>query len=134
MKTRVLQLVLAVLAALALVGCNPGAESPPTASAVRAVDAEQARELIEDGALIVDVRTPEEFSAGHLAGAANLDVQADDFHDRVRQLDPEQSYVVYCRTGTRAAAAAESMVEMGIDDVVNAGGFDDLAAAGIPTR
>lgn len=128
--------LLAVGLALAAAGCG-GDDSPPaatTASSSAASDAApvpvaDALARIDDGAVVVDVRTPEEFAAGHLAGALNIDVQADDFADRVGELDPAASYVVYCASGNRATGAVEQMRELGIDDVVNGGGYDDLVEA-----
>ncbi|QNN54789.1 rhodanese-like domain-containing protein [Nocardioides mesophilus] len=94
----------------------------------------EARALIEHGAVVIDVRTPEEFAEGHLEGALNLDLQNTDFFDQLGDLDPDDTFVVYCRSGSRAAAAIEQMVSRGFEDVVNAGGFDALEAAGIATQ
>ena len=71
--------------------------------------------------------TPEEFAEGHLEGAVNIDVQADDFADRVGELARDETYVVYCATGNRATGAVETMAELGFDDAVNGGGYADLA-------
>ena len=131
-------LLVAVLAPLALAGCSTDTATPTDTSAdtgsVRTVEAAEAATLMDEGATVIDVRTPAEFDSGHLAGATNIDVQAADFHDRVGELDREGTYVLYCRSGARAGAAAQMMVEMGFDDVVNAGGFDTLASAGLATE
>ena len=130
--------VLVSVAATTLAACS----SPDTAetasgsgsAVVTTAQPTQARALVDGGAQVIDVRTPEEFAAGHLAGATNIDVQAADFADRVGTLDPGATYVLYCRSGSRAGAAAEMMAGMGFTDVVNAGGFDSLAAAGMATE
>lgn len=102
---------------------------------VRIVDPETAVELITSGdRVVVDVRTPAEFAAGHVAGAVNLDVSAPDFEDRVEALDPDAGYLVYCQSGNRSAAAAAAMSELGIDDVVDAAAFGALASAGAEVR
>ena len=98
------------------------------------MDTTEARTLIDAGAQVIDVRTPEEFDAGHLVGAVNVDVQAADFHERVQGLEKSDSYVLYCRSGSRAGAAADMMLDMGFTDVVNAGGFDTLRTAGLPAE
>jgi phage shock protein E len=121
----VLLRALVVLAALLVVSCSRSEE--PSADVVPADDAVAA---IEDGATVVDVRTPEEYAAGHLPGARNIDVTASDFEQQIDGLARDDSYVVYCRTGNRSAAAVETMLEAGFDDVVNGGGYDDLVAAG----
>lgn len=133
---RLLLLLLLATAPFTVTACSSGPDTPSdeTAAQVRVVDAAEARSLIDDGAAVIDVRTPEEFSTGHLRGASNIDVQAADFHERVGELDKDASYVLYCRSGSRAGAAADMMTDMGFTDVVNAGGYDALAAAGLPSE
>jgi rhodanese-related sulfurtransferase len=120
-----------LLATVALTGCSGSGTT--TDEGIRTVAAGEAQQLIEDGAVVIDVRTPEEFASGHLADARNIDVQSDSFHTEVDGLDRDATYVLYCRSGARAGAAAEMMLDMGFSDLANAGGFEDLAAAGLPT-
>jgi phage shock protein E len=75
---------------------------------------------------VLDVRTPVEFMAGHLAQARNLNVSSDDFAQQVAQLDTSKTYVVYCRSGKRSSKAADIMYQKGFHHVVNGGGYDDL--------
>ncbi len=84
---------------------------------------------------ILDVRTPAEFAAGHLAGATNVDVNAPDFQAQVEALGlPADGPVyLYCRSGTRSGRATGILREMGHTGAVNAGGFDALATAGAET-
>jgi phage shock protein E len=131
MKTMIRAVAVLLLVALALTGCSGTATT--TDEGLRTVAAAEAQQLIEDGAVVVDVRTPEEFASGHLADARNIDVQSDSFHTEVDDLDRDATYVLYCRSGARAGAAGEMMLEMGFTDVANAGGFEDLASAGLPT-
>ena len=126
--------LVAVLVPLALAGCSADTTTSAETDSVRTVQAAEAASLVDDGATVIDVRTPAEFDSGHLAGATNIDVQAADFHERVGELDREGTYVLYCRSGARAGAAAEMMLDMGFEDVVNAGGFDTLASAGLATE
>lgn len=104
--------VLALVAAPALAACSSSDE--PAAP---------------DGAVVIDVRTPQEYAAGHLEGALNIDVEAADFADRVGELDVDATYVLYCRSGNRAGAAAAQMAELGFAHVTNAGGLDEAASA-----
>jgi len=116
-------LVVAVL----LAACGDG-----SATAVRDVSVDEAVELAGDVEVtVVDVRTPEEFAAGHLPGAVNIDVQDPSFADRIAELPKDGRYLVYCRTGNRSAAASAQMVEAGFTDVTNVtgGGYAELAAA-----
>lgn len=101
---------LAAVAGIGLVGCSGADEPGPDA-------------------VVIDVRTPDEYAAGHLEGALNVDVQAADFTARIAELDPEAGYVLYCRSGSRAGVAADQMAALGFDDVTNAGSLEAAADA-----
>ena len=130
----------AVLSAVVLAGttgCGPSQAPVPGSSAGQrpgpapVIAPETAVELISSGErMVVDVRTPAEFAAGHVAGALNLDVTAPDFGAQVRALDPGAGYLVYCQSGNRSAAAAQQMAELGVGDVVDAAAFAALVSAG----
>ena len=81
---------------------------------------------------VLDVRTPAEFAGGHLAGAANVDVMAPDFRQRIEAMDLPASGPVYlyCRSGNRSGTAANILRQMGHEGAVNIGGYDALVAAG----
>jgi rhodanese-related sulfurtransferase len=84
----------------------------------------EARQRVADGALLLDVRTPSEYSAGHLRGAINIPVQ--ELPGRLGELgDPSRSIVVYCRSGARSGQAKRLMT---------AGGFDHVADLGAMSR
>ena len=55
--------------------------------------------------VIIDVRTPEEFNAGRIPGAINMDITRGDFGSWVAGLDKEKTYLIYCRGGNRSIAA-----------------------------
>lgn len=84
---------------------------------------------------VLDVRTPDEYAEGHLAAAANVDVMAPDFVERVRAMDlPESGPIyLYCRSGARSGKAAEVLRQMGHAGALNVGGFEALARAGAET-
>lgn len=126
---RPLRLILALAMTLTLAACDTPASE---ASGVRVVAATEAVELL-GGRMIIDVRTPAEAAAGMLEGAVNIDIGSADFGDRIASLDRDGSYLLYCRTGNRSAQAASIMRELGFTDVIDAGGFDSLVAAGAPT-
>ena len=127
-----LVLLLALVVGAIAVGCS-GTTSDAAAGGVRTVAAAEAVKLL-DGRTVVDVRTPSEFAAGHLAGAQNIDVEAADFGTRIAALDKNAPYLLYCRSGRRSAIAAEQMKAAGFTDVVDAGALTDLVAAGAPTQ
>lgn len=80
-----------------------------------------------EGALLLDVRGPDEFAAGHLDGALNVPV--DEIGQRLTELGPkEQPVAVYCRSGRRSAAAALLLRDAGFVRVTDLGGLNDLVA------
>lgn len=92
---------------------------------------EFAAALKMPGTTLVDVRTPEEFAAGHLPGAVNIDLQDPGFAEQVATLDPQGAYAVYCRSGNRSAVAVEQMTGLGFTNAYDlAGGFVDWQEAG----
>jgi rhodanese-related sulfurtransferase len=120
----------ALVLALLLAACG-GPAVAPGAGTVRELSAAQAVAELPSR-VIIDVRTPAETADGMLAGALNIDFQAPGFRERIGQLDRDASYLLYCRTGNRSAQAAAVMAELGFADVVDAGGFAELVAAGAP--
>ncbi len=83
--------------------------------------------------ILLDVRTPEEYNGGHLNGALNIDWNGDAFEAEVGKLDKSKPVFVYCLAGTRSAAAAKSMRNMGFKEVYELqGGIMKWRAAGLP--
>lgn len=80
----------------------------------------QAHSLVERGALLVDVRSPAEFAAGHLPGALNIPVH--EIEGREAELAPrDRPLVLYCRSGNRSARAAAALEKAGHTSVHNLG-------------
>jgi rhodanese-related sulfurtransferase len=91
-------------------------------SPVTNVTVGNAHKLIEERAgksdfVILDVRTPGEFAEGHIGGAVNLDVQSSAFEKKLRALDRNKSYLVYCRTGNRSRQAILAMEALGFRSI-----------------
>lgn len=78
-----------------------------------------ARTLVDAGATLLDVRTPQEFASGHASGAVNIPVQA--LAERRSELDPGQPVVIYCRSGGRSAQAARMLRDAGFQSVFDVG-------------
>ena len=76
---------------------------------------------------IIDVRSPEEFSAGHLEGAINLDYEGGTLEAELGSLDQDAAYIVYCQSGRRSALATTLMTEAGFTEVADLGGIDAAA-------
>ena len=84
------------------------------------VSSAEARQLVQAGARLVDVRTPDEFAAGHIPGAVNIPVQQLDA--RLSELQPKDAaVVVYCRSGHRSGKAASMLKNAGFNAVSDLG-------------
>lgn len=82
--------------------------------------------------LLIDVRTPEEFSAGHLKGAININFYDEKFIAKINSLTKEEPIYVYCASGGRSAKAQEIINDLGIKDVTNLlGGYKAWSAKGL---
>jgi rhodanese-related sulfurtransferase len=99
-------------------GCKPEEPKAATASTASEESAKaeprpceqwvasgEARQIVEDGGLFLDVRSAEEYEVAHLDGAQNIDVE--ELEGRVSEVPEAQQVVVYCRSGRRAHRAAE---------------------------
>lgn len=78
---------------------------------VKNIGANEAEKLLKENkkVVVLDVRTPKEFSAGHIAGATNINFNAADFEKKLAALDKSQPYLVHCAVGGRSAKARELM-------------------------
>ena|GEM_PF-1954370 len=84
--------------------------------------------------VILDVRRPsDEYSAGHISGAINLDYSSATFQDELNNLDKSKTYMVYCKAGSRSLSAIKIMKQSGFIRTYNMiGGFDAWKANGFP--
>ena len=90
--------------------------------------AENAWPMIQSGALLVDVRSEEEFTKGHVDGAVNIEWDKTD--DLIAAIgdDKQRQVVFYCRSGGRAGKAKAALEDKGYNNVFNATGFSALRA------
>lgn len=93
--------------------------------------ADFAAETGKSGAVVLDVRTPAEFAAGHLPNAQNIDINGGDFAQRIASLDKNVTYAVYCRSGHRSGVALDQMTSAGFTHVADlAGGIQAWTSEG----
>lgn len=112
--------IAASLATFFLAACG----GSDTATAVlETVDSEVFAELAaDDGIVLLDIRTPEEFASGHIEGSVNIDFYEDDFATQIGALDRDIEYAVYCRSGNRSGQAMELFADLEFNAVHNLGG------------
>lgn len=128
MKKALIIVGVIVIAAVALFIMSPDADSPGTTTEPKQTFASVSTE-VKQGAKLIDVRTPEEFAAGHFAGATNfdsVDIDAGKYPD----LPKNSKIYLYCRSGSRATAAKTQLEKAGFTNVTNLGGLPDVQALG----
>ena len=84
---------------------------------------------MQAGAQLIDVRTAEEFAAGHIQDAVLLPLQ-DIEAGTLPNISKEQALYVYCRSGNRSAEAVAILQQSGYTNVIDLGGMDDVVALG----
>ena len=87
------------------------------------LDLKQARQLIDSGAAVVDIRDQDSFSNGHISGAIHLDNHS--LQPFIDAADLDAPLIVYCFHGMSSISAAQFLIERGFDQVYSlAGGFE----------
>lgn len=146
-KWQIWQLILLVVLAVAVAGCatqevkesvTPAKEQTIAKTVIKDISPEEAYELIQKNKgnsdfIILDVRTPNEFSEGHIEGAINIDFYSKSFREELNKLNKTKTYLVYCRTGHRSGLASKIMEELGFQHIYNMkGGIVKWKAKGFP--
>lgn len=96
----------------------------------REVSREEAQNLVDEGAQLIDVRVDHEWEVGRIAGATHLPLA--ELADRTGELDPERPVVLYCRGGTRSSMATDALAAAGFDAVKLSEGIVGWSEAGLP--
>lgn len=81
----------------------------------------KVKEFLSRNALVIDVRTPEEYRGGHFKGSLNIPLS--DFQNRVREIEKGRPIVVCCASGGRSSNAEMMLKQAGFNEVVNAGSW-----------
>ena len=120
------KLILLLLAVMLLTACGQDIENNQGAVYVN-ITAEEAKQIMdtEEGCIILDVRTQEEYDQGHIPGA--IQISHEEIADKAEEVltDKDQLILVYCRSGRRSKLAAEALVELGYTNIKEFGGIID---------
>ncbi len=119
------------ISATLLIGCSKG----PKDNSKNNLPANEFSEKIKSlpSAPIVDVRTPDEFSKGHLPNAINIDWYGNDYDEQIKKLDKSKPVFVYCLSGGRSSSAVYQMLSIGFEEVYELkGGMMKWRAANLP--
>ena len=120
------KLVFLLLAVMLLTACGQDKENDQGAVYVN-ITAEEAKQIMdtEEGYIILDVRTREEYDEGHIPGATQI--SHEEIAEKAKEVltEKEQLILVYCRSGRRSKIAAEALVELGYTNIKEFGGIID---------
>ena len=110
--------------------------SVATVGDVATISPQQASSVLDSppaDLVVLDVRTPEEYAAGHIDGAVQVDFYDEDFADQLGQLDPTVPYLVYCQSGNRSGQTLTMMEQLGFASASDVdGGIVAWQNAGLP--
>ena len=113
-----------LLSVLLLASCaNPAVQE----AGYRQIGMDEAMEIMENenDYIILDVRTPAEFSEKHIPGAINVPNESIGSDEIAELPDKEQLILVYCRSGNRSKQASEKLINLGYTNIVEFGGIND---------
>ena len=115
--------IIAALAILLLLGCS---QKKPQEASYRQISMNEAAAMMEEasGYMILDVRTPEEFAAGHIPDAINIPNEEIGTAQIPELPDQGQLILVYCRSGNRSKQASEKLAALGYSNIVEFGGIN----------
>ena len=120
------KLIFLLLAVMMLTACGQDKENDQEAVYMN-ITAQEAKQIMDsqEGYIILDVRTQEEYDDGHIPGAILIpNTQIEDRAEEVLT-DKNQLILVYCRSGRRSKLAAEALVELGYTNIKEFGGIID---------
>lgn len=119
------KLIPILLSALMLGGCAVISDSQT--NTYRQITMDEAVNMMaqETGYIILDVRRPDEFAAGHIPNAINVPNETIDTAEIPELPDKDQLVMVYCRSGRRSKEASEKLVKLGYTNIVEFGGILD---------
>lgn len=118
--------MLPLLLSFALTGCAASATLSET-NAYRQIAMQEAVEMMgeEDNYIILDVRTEQEYAAGHIPGAIVIPNETIGTEEIAQLPDKDQLIMVYCRSGNRSKQASDKLVKLGYTNIVEFGGIID---------
>ena len=120
-------LLILLLPVLLLTGCA-ATSNPTKANTYRQITMTEAIKMMEteENYAILDVRTEQEFAAGHIPGAILVPNETIGMQDIPHLTDKDQLIMVYCRSGNRSKQASDKLVRLGYTNIVEIGGINSL--------
>jgi rhodanese-related sulfurtransferase len=105
--------IILFIGCILMLGCNS-----QQIEGINKITVNELKELIsKDDIQLIDVRTPKEFSTGHINKARNINYFADNFKSIAKDLDKDKAVYVYCRSGKRSSKSAKILQELGFTQI-----------------
>ncbi len=104
-------------------------------TSIKNVNAHEFQNMInEQNTILLDVRSSEEYTEGHIDGALNINVNGEDFQQEIVKLDKSKTILVYCQAGRRSASAANILASKGYKVVNLIGGISEWSENNLPIK
>ncbi|HEY9169611.1 MAG TPA: rhodanese-like domain-containing protein [Lutibacter sp.] len=113
MKTSLKLTLLVIITALAI-SCDTKSQSQ--SDAIKVLTPTEFKEKAANQT-IIDIRTPQEFSQGHIDGAININYYDNNFIDQIAKYDKNQPIFIYCRSGNRTSSASKKIADFGFTEI-----------------
>lgn len=115
--------IILILCMMLLCACGKEVEEKKEVAKVNRITCNEVNDLVSEGAIVVDVRTPGEYETDHIENAINIDSNEIKYVVKGKIKDYETKIIVYCQTGNRSSESAKILVNLGYKNVYDMGGI-----------
>lgn len=113
--------IILILCMMLLCACGKEVEEKKEVAKVNRITCNDVNDLVSEGAIVVDVRTPGEYETDHIENAINIDSNEIKYVIKGKIKDYETKIIVYCQTGNRSSESAKILVNLGYKNVYDMG-------------
>ena len=113
--------IILILCMLLLCACGKEVEEKKEVAKVNRITCNDVNDLVSEGAIVIDVRTPGEYETDHIENAINIDSNEIKYVIKGKIKDYETKIIVYCQTGNRSSESAKILVNLGYKNVYDMG-------------
>lgn len=113
--------IILILCMMLLCACGKEVEEKKEVAKVNRITCNDVNDLVSEGAIVIDVRTPGEYETDHIENAINIDSNEIKYVIKGKIKDYETKIIVYCQTGNRSSESAKILVNLGYKNVYDMG-------------
>lgn len=117
------KLIICLVILLTITGCAEASVKEAVTPSSKIVTSSEASSLIKEGAILIDVRTKEEYDEKHITGAVNIPLA--EIEKGNINYDKDTAIIVYCRSGNRSATAAKELITLGYTSIYDLGSINN---------